>query len=132
MEAELEADRAALTALVTAIETLAPPSAEALTPVLGEVAARLAIAAAGTAMIDADLLAARAHACGALLADELPPTRLCFHPDDFAALDIDALSYPAVSAADVERGSVRAEAGAAWAADGVREAIARIVAEVGL
>lgn len=132
VETELVSDRAALAALIGSLELLGAPSKMQFAVPIEEIAARLAMAAAGTSAIDRDLLAARALAAAAMLADELPVTRLCFHPADLALIDGDALPCPVAAASDLARGSVRAEAGDAWAADGVREAIARIVAAVGL
>ena len=126
-EAELAGERAALAALVASLEALAPPASDGFAGAVEEIAARLAIAAAGGAAIDRALLGERAAAVADMLADELPPTRLCFHPDDLELIDADSFDCPVAAVADVP-----AEAGDAWAADGVREAVARIAAAAGL
>lgn len=131
-EAELASERAALAELVASLEALETPRPNSFAGAIEEIAARLAIAAAGAAAIDRALLADRAAAVAAMLAEALPPTRVCFHPDDLVMIDAVALDCPVVAALDVPRGSVRAEAGDSWAADGVREAVARIVQAAGL
>lgn len=131
VEDEVAADRAALAVLASSIEALEAPTSDLMAAAITELAVRLAVAAAGTA-IDAALLTARAQACAAGLADVVGPPTLVFHPDDFALIDGDDFELEVRVDPALARGSVRAEAGAAWAADGVTEAIARIVEAAGL
>ena len=131
VEAELASERAALARLADGLEAIAAPDVAALASLLGAAAARLAVAAAGETGIDRDLLQTRAHAVIAALADMPGPIRLRLHPDDSDLL-ADVREAELVADAAVARGSVRAEAGDAWCADGVGEACARILAEAGL
>ncbi len=131
IEAELASERAALARLADALADVAAPDLGAWANLLSAAAARLAIAAAGEANVDRDLLQARAQAVVAALADQSGPVQLRLHPDD-ADLIADVHDVALVADASLARGSVRAEAGDAWAADGVREACARVLAEVGL
>lgn len=130
VEAEYAADRAALAELVAGLAALAPADAMPIEAAMVELAARLAIAIAGEAAIDADLLRARAAAAAALLADEFGTVHLLAHPDDVALLaDLD---MSVTGDASLQRGSVRAESGPGWATDGVAEAVARVRAAAGL
>lgn len=130
VEAEYAADRAALAELAAGLIALAPADAMPIEAAMIELSTRLAIAIAGEAAIDVDLLRARASAAAALLADEFGEVHLLAHPQDVALLS--DLAMPVAGDPALERGSVRAESGPAWAIDGVAEAIARIRAAAGL
>lgn len=123
-------DRAALAALVAGLGVLAPADAMPIEAAIVELASRLAIAIAGEAVIDAELLRARARAAAALLADEFGEVRLLAHPDDVPLLG--DLDMSVAADASLARGSVRAESGPGWASDGVAEAIARVREAAGL
>lgn len=128
--AEFAADRVALAELAAGVAALAPADAMPIEAAMIELATRLAIAIAGAAAIDVDLLRARAKAAAALLADEFGEVHLLAHPDDVALLS--DLAMPVAADPMLARGSVRAEAGPAWATDGVAEAVARVRAGAGL
>lgn len=130
VEAEVAAERAALVGLVAGLEALAPADAMPIEAAIVELAARLAIAIAGEAAIDTDLLRTRAGAAAAMLADEFGQVRLLAHPLD--TLLLSDLDMPVAADPTLERGSVRAESGPGWASDGVAEAIARVRTGAGL
>lgn len=130
VEAEYAADRAALAQLAAGLDALAPADAMPIEAAMVELATRLAIAIAGEAAIDADLLRARAAATAALLADEFGEVHLLAHPDDLPLLG--DLGMSVASDPTLDRGSVRAESGPGWATDGVAEAVARVRRAAGL
>ena len=132
VETELNAERDALAQLAQSLDALRPPDAGCFALYLNEVAGMLAVQAAGEAGIDCDLLMARAEAAASALAEAIGEPVLRLHPDDIIGFDHERFALAVAPDPELVRGSVRAEAGHAWAADGVREAIDRIRAATGL
>ncbi|MET0375424.1 MAG: hypothetical protein ABW128_14370 [Rhizorhabdus sp.] len=115
---EIEGERAALIQLTEALGVLQPEEPMALGELLAETVDRLVRQIVGEVTIDGTILADRAHAAAALIAEETGPSRMRLHPDDHyrlsnADIPVDMIADPALAP-----GTVLLESGGGWIEDG--------------
>ena len=118
VELELAGERAALIALTEALGILQPEEPLALGELLAETVERLVRQIVGEVTIDGTILADRAHAAAALIAEETAPGRMRLHPDDHARLGNAAIAVEMVADPTLAPGTVLLESNGGWIEDG--------------
>lgn len=117
-ELELAGERADMARLVAALGVLQPEEPHALGELLAETVDRLVRQIVGEVTIDGTMLAERAHAAAALIADETAPSRMRLHPADHARLGNAAIPVEMIADATIAPGTVLLESGEGWIEDG--------------
>ncbi|WP_156680335.1 hypothetical protein [Sphingomonas profundi] len=118
VELELAGERAEMLRLVEALGVLQPEEPMALGELLAETVDRLVRQIVGEVSIDGALLADRAHAAAALIAEDTAPSRMRLHPDDHRRLGNAAIPVEMVADAGLAQGTVLLESGEGWIEDG--------------
>jgi flagellar assembly protein FliH len=125
-ELELADERIALGRLAHALETFRPEPPAALARLLAETVKRLVGDIVGQVEIDAALLAERAGAVAALLAEDGAPGRIRLNPADLARLEEHAVPVELVPDPAVAPGTVLGEGASGWIEDGPKMRLDRL------
>ncbi|TVV73192.1 hypothetical protein FOY91_12830 [Sphingomonas solaris] len=115
---EMAGERAELARLVEALGVLQPEEPHALGELLAETVDRLVRQIVGEVSIDGTILADRAHAAAALIAEESAPSRMRLHPDDHARLGNARIGVEMIADPALAPGTVLLESGEGWIEDG--------------
>ncbi len=115
---EMAGERDEIIRLVEALGVLQPEEPVALGELLAETVDRLVRQIVGEVSIDGTLLADRAHAAAALIADETAPSRMRLHPDDHRRLGNAAIPVDMVADSTLAQGTVLLESSGGWIEDG--------------
>lgn len=121
MDAELAAERTAVTQLATSLAALSPEPAGPLALILVETVDRLVRQVVGEVEIEPTLLLKRARAAAEIVTGEVKPSAVRLHPDDCARLARAKLPVVMIADATVPLGGIVVETAAGWVEDGVAQ-----------
>ncbi|NIJ09578.1 flagellar assembly protein FliH [Sphingomonas vulcanisoli] len=116
--AAASADTGGLDRLAAALGNLTTESPAALGTMLAESVMRLVRQVVGEVTLDATVIAERAHAVAAIVADEALPARLRMHPEDVARMEGVPSPLDIVPDASLKPGTVVAETANGLVEDG--------------
>ncbi|HEY0115341.1 MAG TPA: hypothetical protein VGB54_06435 [Allosphingosinicella sp.] len=130
VEAEMAAEREAVSRLAETLQALKPEPTLPLALLLAETVDRLVKQIAGEVEIDGLKLLGRAKAAAALIGEATQPARLRAHPDDVLLLADSDLDIPIEADPALARGSLLLETSDGWIEDGPAVRLDRLRAEL--
>lgn len=126
----LDADRAALAAMLAQLPGIVPGPTDALAHVLAVTVEKMVRDIMGQVAIDPAFLAERAEKIAALVGQALEPVRLHLHPDDINIVRDACPDITLVADRARARGSLLLESGHGWFEDGPEQRLAALRAEL--
>lgn len=130
--AAFDLERLKLQDLIASSQALQPEPSDELAALIGEAVEALVIQIVGSAVIDRDLLTARAKQAAGIVAECDAARTMWVHPDDVALLDESAFAIPLMADPEAERGSIRIDCSAGWIEHGTALYLDQLRIELGL
>jgi flagellar assembly protein FliH len=127
-----EVERQKLQDLIANAQGLQPEPSDELAALISEAVEMLVTQIVGSAVIESDLLTARAKQAAAIVADCDAARTMWVHPDDMALLDEDLFAIPLMADPKAERGSIRIDCSAGWIEHGTALYLDQLRIELGL
>ena len=118
--------------LIASTNALQPEPSDELAALIGEAVEMLVTQIVGSAVVDRDLLAARAKQAAGIVAECDAARTMWLHPDDVALLDENAFAIPLMADPKADRGSIRIDCSAGWIEHGTALYLDQLRIELGL